>query len=70
MGNRKRLPRKPTSMDVARAVGVFTERGVAGVHRGRQSCQETRERILKVADKIGYVPEIHARTCRLHAVPE
>ena len=62
MGNRKRLPRKPTSMDVARAVGVSQSAVSRAFTEGGKVAKKTRERILKVADKIGYVPNIHARS--------
>jgi DNA-binding LacI/PurR family transcriptional regulator len=62
MGNRKRLPRKPTSIDVARAVGVSRSAVSRAFTEGGKVAKKTRERILKVADKIGYVPNIHARS--------
>jgi DNA-binding LacI/PurR family transcriptional regulator len=62
MGNRKRLPRKPTSIDVARAVGVSQSAVSRAFTEGGKVAKKTRERILKVADKIGYVPNIHARS--------
>ena len=60
---RRRKPgRKPTSFDVARAVGVSQSAVSRASTEGGKVAKRTRERILKVADKIGYVPNIHARS--------
>jgi DNA-binding LacI/PurR family transcriptional regulator len=49
-------------MDVARAVGVSQSAVSRAFTEGGKVAKKTRERILKVADKIGYVPNIHARS--------
>jgi DNA-binding LacI/PurR family transcriptional regulator len=55
-------PRKPTSMDVARAVGVSQSAVSRAFTAGGKVAKKTRQKILKVASEIGYLPNIHARS--------
>jgi DNA-binding LacI/PurR family transcriptional regulator len=55
----KRL-RKPTSLDVAGMAGVSQSAVSRAFTEGGKVSKKTRQRILKVAKKIGYVPNLHA----------
>src|ERR1700722_8558605 len=55
----KRLKR-PTSLDVARAVGVSQSAVSRAFTEGGRVSKKTKQRILKVASEIGYVPNAHA----------
>jgi DNA-binding LacI/PurR family transcriptional regulator len=55
----KRLKR-PTSFDVARAVGVSQSAVSRAFTEGGRVSKKTKQRILKVASEIGYVPNAHA----------
>jgi len=49
-------------MDVARAVGVSQSAVSRAFTEGGKVAKKTRERILKVAEEIGYLPNVHARS--------
>ncbi len=54
-------PRKPTLVDVARAAGV-SRALVSIIIRGAPGAsEETRARVLKIADELGYQPDVRAR---------
>jgi DNA-binding LacI/PurR family transcriptional regulator len=55
----KRL-RKPTSLDVARMAGVSQSAVSRSFTEGGKVSKKTRQKILKVAKEIGYVPNLHA----------
>jgi hypothetical protein len=52
--------KKPTSLDVARLVGVSQSAVSRAFTEGGRVSKKTRERILKAAKEIGYVPNLHA----------
>ncbi len=58
----ERPPRKPTSKDVARVVGVSQSAVSRAFTDGGKIAKKTRERILKVAEEVGYRPNVHARS--------
>src|ERR1700712_5352242 len=59
--------RRPTMGDVADRVGV-SRQAVGLVFRGdRGISQETRERILRAADELGYQPDVAAQSLRQRA---
>ncbi|MBX3597546.1 MAG: LacI family DNA-binding transcriptional regulator [Rhizobiaceae bacterium] len=53
---------KPTSRDVARAAGVSQSAVSRAFTDGGKVAPETREKILRAAEAINYVPNIHARS--------
>lgn len=53
-------PRKPTSFDVARMAGFSQSAVSRAFTEGGKVSKKTRQKILKVAKEIGYVPNLHA----------
>jgi len=61
-GQRKKAPAE-AYIDGCRPRGWrLAERGVVGVPEGGKVVTKTHERIFKVADEIGHLPNIHARS--------
>jgi len=54
--------RKPTSLDVARVAGVSQSAVSRAFTEGGKVAKKTRAKILKVAEEIGYLPNVHARS--------
>ena len=55
------LGKKPTIVDIAKAVGVSTATVSRALHNHRNVTEKTKTRVLKVAKKIGFKPNLAAR---------
>lgn len=63
-GGTERPPRRPTIRDIARAAGVSPSTTSRALSGEGYVAAEVRERVLTVADDLGYVPHVLARSLR------